>query len=390
MKGKQLILLVGVAAILGGIAFWINHQEEQLMRPAGTGDKAFPALAVNEVAGITLQSATMTTTVAQAEGLWRVKGKFNYPADFTRVRELVNKLADLKVLRTLRTTPAERADLQLLTPADPTATNAARRAAFLELVDRNGRQLLRLHVGTQHSAQSSGMGMGGYPDGRFLMSDDGTVILVGDPMQELESQESEWLAPNFLTVNATEIEKIEVKGATNGAIQAAKTAAGGALTVQGSIPEGKEVDEAKMSRLASALSYLRFEDVADPALTAAQTGLDQPATYQARTAKGEIYTVHVGKSVADRRYARVTVAFEPPKPAPGSTPGSSTNSVEMAKKEAEVNAATAAQVQTLNNKLGPWLYLLNVSSAESLTLGFTDVLKDKPKPTEEKKSDEQK
>lgn len=390
MKGKQLILLVGVAVVLGGLALWTSREEDHSIRTVRTGEKALPALAVNEVAGITLHTAGLTTTVARTEGLWRVAGKFNYPADFARVRALLNDLAELKVLRTLRTTPEERAELSLLIPADPTATNTARRAAFLELADKDGRALLRLHVGTQHGAQSAGMGMGGYPDGRYIMSEDGTVMLVGNPLPELDNPASEWLDHDFLTLKAADIEKIEVTGSPHGPLRAVKTAAAATLSLQGSIPEGKEADEARLGQLAAALSYLRFEDVADPGMPAAQTGLDQPITYQARTAQGEIYTVQTGKSVGSQRYARVKVAFEPPKPAVLPASGTATNNAEMAGKEAEAMAATAAQIQALNSKLSPWLYLLNASAAESLTMGFTDVLKDKPKPTDENNSEEQK
>lgn len=389
MKGKQLILLVGAAAVLGGVALWTNREMDSSAAGTRTGEKVVPDLAVNDVAGISLQTAAGTTTVAQVDGTWRVKGKYNYPADFGRVRELVTKLTELKVLRTLRTTPAERADLQLLTAADPAATNTDGQAASLQLLDRNGTPMVRLFAGIQHSSRSAEGGPGGYPDGRFLMSEEGTVMLVNDPLQEFNSQDRDWLEGEFLNVNSTELESVAVRGATNGAVVAVKTDRAAGFALQGVIPAGKEVDQEKLNRLIGALGYLRFDDIADPTLPASQTGLDQPIRYQARTTKGEIYTVLAGKAVGTQRYAKVSVSFEAPEPGLPSDAGPGTNTVEQARKQAEANAAVAQQARTLNDKLNPWIYLLGAASAETITLGFTDVLKDKAEPTAGARKEEQ-
>lgn len=389
MNGKQLILMMGAAVVLGGMALWLNRPAPRVGTEGVIRERVIPALVVNDVAGIVIQGAGVTTSVAQVDGIWRVKGRYNYPADFGRIRDLLNKLAELKVLRLLRTTPSERAELQLLTAADPVVKDASQKAAILELAGKDGKALMRLYMGMQHSLQTREEGMGGFPDSRFVMNEAGQVMLAGDPLQELVNPEQGWLDQEFINVNPLDIEEVQISGVTNGSVQAIKGTTGGELKLQGVIPEGKEGDEAKLNRLASALSYLRFEDVADPGLADTETGFDQPVTCQARTAKGEVYTVLLGKPVGALRYARVSVSFKAP--ASGiKASGPGTNQVDVIRKEAEINAATAARVKVLNDKVSPWIYLLNPMSVETLSLGFTDMIKEKPKPADAKAGNDSK
>jgi hypothetical protein len=374
MKIRQLVVLIVVAAVLIGLAVWSSRKESRRTAPAQIGAKALPGLdaKVNDVDAIVVRSATETARVARVDGTWRVTGKHGYPADFSKVRDLLIKLADLKVAQSLRATPALLKDLQV----DPSSA-PERQALVIELLDKSGKSIASLRAGKTHMRSSPGEEMspyGAYPDGRFVAAARDRVSLVAETLTEVSASDKNWMDSDLLNVNNGDLSHIEITGATTGVVRLDRPAAGGDLAVK-DIPADKEADASKVSRVTSALSYLRFDDVADPTLTPAQTGLDKPVTFQAKTAKGQIYTVRVGKTPEgdSRRYAAFAIAHEaPPAPDPADT-----NAVAAAKAGAAEQAKLAADAKQLNAKLSPWVYLLNSYQTEALCMGQGDLLKTK-------------
>ena len=380
MKGKQLVVLIVAALLLAGLAIWSSRKEARRGAPAQVGNKLLPELEakMNDVNAIVVRSVTETTTVARVDGTWRVTDKFNYPADFTKIRELLTRLADLKILQSMRASPALLADLQLSATA---VAEPGAQTLSLEFRDKDGKALATLRAGKPHvrsapGGEEAGPGGGGYPDGRFVATGTDRILVVGDPLSELTASDKNWLDAELVNVAATDLTRIDVTGATSGVVRLDRPGTSPDWTLK-DIPAGKEADTSKLPRVSSALSFLRFEDIADPKLTPEQTGLDKPVTFVGRTAKGEVFTVHVGKSPQGdtRRYAAVSVAFEPPTaPTPAPT---DTNAVALAKTQAEEQAKTAARVKQLSEKLGSWVYLLNSYQAEALCMGHDDLVKPK-------------
>jgi hypothetical protein len=386
MNAKQLITLAGLAAVMAGLATWSSRKETRNTEAASLGNNAFPALQkqVNEIASIHIQSPTETTTVSRVDGIWRVPGKWNYPADFGKIRDLLRKLADAKILQSIQTTPTERGELQLLTSTDTGTINREQRATRIQLLNSQGSAISSLYLGKTRSRPGPESGMGEYPDSQFVMTDAGQISLIGETFPEATAHDKDWLDTDFLAL--TDIIAVHVTGRPTGEIHATRATPTDDLKVQGTIPDNKEVDSTKLGSLGSALNFLRFDDVADPKLSPEQTGLDKPAIYEATSKKGEKATLRIGKSPAGdtKRYASVAVAFATPAlPAPS---GADTNQVALAQAREKENTQTAASAKRLNDKFSPWIYLLSPESADAMTQGFQDLLKDKPKPQDQKET----
>jgi hypothetical protein len=374
MKGKQLIILTLLALVLGGLALWSTRKEAHRTTPSQMGRKLLPDLQqkLNDVNAIVIRSASGTATVGRLDGIWRVGGRQNYPAEFGKVRDLLTKLADVKILQAMRSSPNLLKDLQLAAEG-----GADGQATVIELQDKTGKALASLRVGkprTRAPATEEMSAYGSLPDGRFVAVGNEQVYLIGDPLNELAAADRDWLDHDLFTVNNSDLVALTVTGATTGVARLERPASGGEWVMTG-LPAGKVLDSSKATGLASAMGFLRFEDLADSQLTPAQTGMDQPVTVQGKTLKGEIYTVRIGKATEDNvyRYASFSAAFEaPPEPAP--TGG--TNDAAVAKARAEEQARTAADVKQLNDKISPWVYLLNRYQVESLIKGQADLIKD--------------
>lgn len=377
MKGKQLAILTLVAVILVALAF-ASKRRQAGRNPVSAGRKILPELAVNDVQSILIQAPDGTATVARTEGLWRVAERFQYPADFDKIRNLLNKLAELKSLQTVRATPRQRTELRL---APDAAAGADGQPTVLTLRNASGQTMETLWLGKERMPQQAMEAdpYGGYPDGRFVATSKGDVFLAGDPLDEVLSSPRAWMDEEFVTIPAEEVLAIEVSGVTNGAIRLSRTDGAKPFALP-SVPEGKEADADKLSRLASALAYLRFEDVAQPNTSPAAAGLDKPVIFTATTSKGVTCTLRIGRPTAPegRYHAAVAMSFTPP-PAPAATAeAASTNAV--AKAREEQNAKTAAHVARLSEKLSPWTYVLGKYEAETLVMGYSDLLKDKSAP----------
>ncbi|MEI8122472.1 MAG: DUF4340 domain-containing protein [bacterium] len=385
MKGKQLVILTGVAAALAGLAVWSTRNESQHTSASGLGGKILPALKdqINNVTSLAIQSTASTVTVTRVDGIWRVPAKWNYPADFGTIREALNSLADLKALHFIRTTPSERAQLQLLTAADKGSTNLDQCATQVTIQGTGNKSLALLHLGKTRSrpgqTDDAAMG-GGYPDGRYVMNEKGQVWLTGETLQNLTPPLQNWLDPEFL--NLTDILSVQITHPSQDSIKAERANPNGEFTLQGAIPAEKIVDQAKLNQIGSTLGSLRYDDIADPKLAPETTGLDKPVVCQIRTRKGESVTIRIGKSPVGetKRYATVSVAFE----APVQAPVSGTNQEVAVKAQAEEQAKTASAAKTLHEKLSPWIYLISQECASALSPERNALMQDKPKPGDTK------
>ena len=376
MNAKQLLLLAGAAAVLAGIATWTSRNESRQGSTPALGSRVLPALKdqVNEVATLSVQGLASTVTVSKAEGIWRLPGKWNYPADFSKVRDALNALADLKVLQTLRGSPAERSPLQLLTADEAAATNAALRATRVELLGPDGKPLAVLHLGKTRSRLGAGDAMGreGFPDSRYVMSDKGQAALAADALMDLASPLESWMDPEF--VSLSDIVSVNISRPSQPDLALDRPNPGVEFKLSGDVPAGKTLNQAKVQQTGSALSGLRFDDIADPRSASDVTGLAAPVTYQARSQNGQIVKVQIGKATPDgtRRYAAVSVAFE----APALPPAAGTNQEAAVKARAAETARLAMSAKALNDKLSPWIYLLNREATDPMTLAREDFLSD--------------
>ncbi|MDD2349547.1 MAG: hypothetical protein PHS50_14970, partial [Kiritimatiellae bacterium] len=144
----------------------------------------------------------------------------------------------------------------------------------------------------------------------------------------------------------------------------------GTWTLEG-LGDKEELDTSKTYSVESALSYLNFNAVVDPALTDEQLGLATGAVFTVALKNGERYTAKIG-GVAEGgtdRYIRLNAAFTPV----------GTNETE--------NAALTKKVDDFNAKSGKWAYAISSYNAENMTKSRADFVKPKEEPKDEAKDE---
>jgi hypothetical protein len=370
MKGRNLVILAAMAVVLIGMAVRTSRKEGESV-PDGVGRKLLAELAVNDIEQVVVTDGARQAAVVRTEAGWEVPARYGFPANFAKLRAGLLKLSELKIGQVPRLTEKQRKDLKMMASGDTNQTGRT-----VDLLGAGGKKIASLLIGAAHmrkSAQSMG---GGYPDGQYVSADGGkSVYLVSQTLEEFSESPQNWLDTELMSVQSEEIENIQISGPGRADVKMVR-AEGSGFSLEG-LQATEELDAAKASGAQSALSYLRIEDVADPALTEEQLGLKSPVVYRAVTKKGETYTVRVGGSPTNdaRRYIRAGVSL-----APAPAAAASTNAAPEVAKAAEERKELELSVQTLNAKLSKWTFLVDADKAGELSAARESLVKPKEVP----------
>ncbi|MBU4201334.1 MAG: DUF4340 domain-containing protein [Verrucomicrobia bacterium] len=396
MKLKTFVILIVLAVLLGGMAYWTVQNKTAAMPPV-IGSKVLPPFPLNEVSKILILSSGTNITVAKTQGIWTVASRFNYPAKFATIVESLRELSDLKVGQAMAVTESELGQFSLLAPAPNVTSNAiGQTGTLLQLLNEKNQMLASLLIGKHfmHQAPAGApanpmMGMGAYPDGQYVRTGKDQVFLVAKTLDRLTDNAKSWMDDEFINVPAQDIVEMTVTGPDCIPIILRRAKDDDPLILDGLRADEGTADPAKISQLSGGLNYLGFDDIAAPTLTAKETGLDRAIVIKARTRKGRLYTLSIGNTLTNDtfdRYMQVSVAYEPPAAAQTATNKAETSSAETKsdpadaqKKKDEETKIFTEQTQALNSKLSPWIYVLKSYRAESLLVKRDDLIK-KPEP----------
>ena len=212
MNRKQFIVLV-LFFVLVGAAGWIVYQHgNNSWQSAGhsIGGNLLPNLSVNDVAQITIKSGPNDLVLARRDNLWCVRQRNDYPADFSKISDLLVKLAGLKIVQKQEVAPSQLARFDLLPP--DASTNSGTR---VELDGQNGKALASLLLGKQHMNQSGGDE--GWADGRYLIvgNDAKNVIAISDPLDAAQPTPANWLDKTFFKIQNPKSVAVTFPIATN-------------------------------------------------------------------------------------------------------------------------------------------------------------------------------
>jgi hypothetical protein len=320
MNRKQLVILIVVLVVLGiaGVRVYQRNQTSwQGGGRQGAALKLLGDLPVNDVATIVIKGGTNQLDLVKKDGLWRVKERNDYPANFSEISGFLLKAADLKAAQTEEIGASQLGRYKLLPPGQATNT-----AVLVELRDSNGKVIKSLLLGKTHMRKSEGrpspMGeMGeneGFPDGRYVMVGMGakTVAVVSDPLSNLEAKPDLWLNKDFFKVEKIRSIAVVFPVATNSWKVTRDTESATDWKLAEAKP-GEQLDSSKTSSFSYALNAPSFSDVLPVDTKPEQTGLDKPTIITLDTFDNFTYTLKLGQKTNDNLPMVVTVSAQIPK-----------------------------------------------------------------------------
>jgi hypothetical protein len=375
MTRKQFLILAAALAVLAAVGAWIMQSQRAQWRPSDTliGQRLVSGLKLEDVAEVALRDASATLTVVRRDGTWVIKERADFPADAERVRELLFKLAELKIVQAEPVAEAQRARLELAEPGAAAGTGAG---TLLELKAGTGKTLARLLLGKKVTARTAAAGSSpeqGAPTGRYVMqgTETGSVALVSDPLAVAEAKPDAWLSKDL--IRAERVASITASGPDG---RERFSLSRETESYDWKLAGGGKPDLQKAQDAVGSLQGMTLVDVVpDPGSAAA--GLDRPIVIRARTLDGVIYTLRVGSKTADDRYfIAIAVGGEP---AAARTAGKSETAEEKEKQDKAFaeNRARLLDKLARERKLERWTYLVARTAVEPLLRERAQLLPEK-------------
>ncbi|HEY0792183.1 MAG TPA: DUF4340 domain-containing protein [Chthoniobacterales bacterium] len=365
MKGRSLLWLVVAALVAVAVMVVISLTRDAPWQGSGHHLKVFANLPVNEVTQIRVVGPNATLTVARKADRWRVAERSDYPAAFSKVRDLLRTLWDLKAVRELQVGPSQFDRLQISPPAKGGGTQ-------VELTDAQGKSLGGLIIGKPLAGSQDDAG--GAAPGRFVYqpADKDRVYVVSEGFYDLEPVEvSNWLDHDFIA--GGDLDKVVRETASNNPGWTVVRPSGkGDWSFADGSPGEKVKPEA-----GNLLGHFSpsFTDVRPAGAPTSETGLDQPVRADLHTTDGFTYKLYFGKTGPDNaRFLKVEVAAQLPPEPPQQPEEKKAGNDEPVKKAGDLKARLEREKACEN-----WVYLVPASTVETL-LKPRGELEARPKP----------
>lgn len=366
---KTFILLLATVLFVSLAVFTSRHRQSVPESNDILGKPLFPDLAINDIAKIRIIENNVTTTVERVNDAWVAPRRFNYPAQYERIRATLMRLTEVTISEKRECTEEQKKNLQIIMPS-ATDTNPA--GLLFELYDNGGRKIASALMGREHLRlqDREKNPFGNLPDGRFVSTDEGkTVYLVNSTMGGFRGSDIEWMDTKLVSTPMRMVTNIIVTY-TNGYSISLTTS--GDKTVIQDLKETEEIDEKKVDMMCYATSFLNFDDIADPALTDNDTGMDNPHRFITKSGRNEIYTVLIGNKLkdSDNYYCRVNAAFIDTLP----VIPANVDAVEIQKLTNNI-ALGRQQVTDVKQRTEKWTYIISKKKTEPMMFTRNDIVK---------------
>ena len=244
-------LVVTTATVVAAIAVTLSQPGTTSVRL--DNEPAFPALRddPNSVTELAVSGGGQSFTLARVEGgAWTAPGKHGYPVDADKVRNLIVGLSDMRLVEAKTSREDRLARLEL---EDPTGAEAKSR--LLTLKTAGGESLAEVVVGKGLSRAT-----GRVEGGTYVRRPDEMQAWLASGRIEPGASLDEWLDDDVMHLANNTIRSVSMEPLEGDAIRLMRATAEEAYALEG-LPEGRVTDPSQVSRLASGLAFLTFDDV---------------------------------------------------------------------------------------------------------------------------------
>jgi hypothetical protein len=354
MRARSLIiLLLSLGVAMGATALVVHWQASKPTRTV-LGSRLFAGLPVNEVAFLTIKSGDNAVLLARKESGWVVQERFNYPADFGRITNLIRKLKEAQVGRQFEGSEQTLKRLALKDPDDPKAAEKEK-GTRLVLKDQRQKVLASVLLGSERQRAPNVRGSGG----RYLRLGESTkVYLIDEHLRLAQGGAADWLERQLLQVDPAELKRISGATADGKRVLYSfqRSGPGKELEAVDMVVYGK-IKEQELKRVAGALRSLRLIDVVERQVAPTLDGF--PFRLEYELFGGMTYRIYpsagCSKSSEDQCLLRLEAGYQE---LPAEKDDESVEEVGAEEKSEteKTPEELAAEARSLNERLSPWVY----------------------------------
>jgi hypothetical protein len=285
-----------------------------------------------------------------------VEERFGYPADFSKISELVRTLRQVKVGRRFKSSEKVLKRLSLKSPHDK-ETPEEQRGTWIRMKDKEGKPVLDILLGENRMKGKERK----MPDGQYVMLNKGPEIyLIDTILSSFETGPSAWLSKSPVKVNAKEIKSISCTGPGGKPVhyRFERDAKGKDFKLINPSTTQK-IKKSSLNRLSNALSSLQIKDVENPSASPESIQKETSPLLEYHLFNGLTYRVYPGKACSETTpcYLRIGVNYKKPNPVKeekAQTASSGKKEPDREKSEEELTAEATEQ----NAHVSSWVYLI--------------------------------
>ena len=387
MNKKHIGIFLGITVIvLIAAVIAVNKQQSSVINKQA-GAYLFPGLEakINNIAKIEVVKGQDHVTIEHTDNSWQIAEKDQYPADLSKIKEVVLKIAAFTTVEP-KTKLAD--NYGKLNVEDPTAENA--KSVQVTLKDSAGNELASVIVGRTESGGFTSVGQ----DKTYVRkAQDDQVWLVNGGLVVNEAP-SNWVTEEILNIESSRVKKVAINRKNTKAVIIQKDNPGNGDFVLSDLPKGKEPkSQAELSQVARSMERLRMLDVQKAEGFTFPD--DKTITTELQTFDGLVITASTLKQSGNylsKFSARFDASLRPaeqPAPADANKKDEAKNADEKKELSAQTDphaakppalkeaALVQQEAEQLNQQLSPWVFTLNKAKAKNLVEEMDELIKDK-------------
>lgn len=365
MNGKKLIGMVVALAVLAAIAVMQKKHGKLGSVSAPAKDATMlEGVDLNAVTALDVTLGSNTVSLVKKGGVWVAGSLYGYPVDFAMFADALRNVAEAYMGKPVRAGNVAESEYGF---------GETSRKIVLKSGDT---VVASIEVGARRAASD----VAGSASEFFVRKGGGEAIyLVDYDFGAFPETVEEWIDTELLNVRSSDVVSVKSGGV--------ELKLDGSDWKLGGFDEAtEELQTAEANKARMALQYLNCASVADPAMTDAQLGFTNAATYVAQTKDGFTYTVRIGGETNATRYARFAVEYARPAPPAAPEEGADQAAQDAYKQQLETfNTAVEADAKRaadLNAKLSAWTYAIRLGDANDFLVARDNLVKKKEPPTE--------
>jgi hypothetical protein len=364
MKKKHLLLLLAVAVVVGLAGVYFQISQYAGWNDSKTDRTIYQNLAVNDVSKIELRSAPASITLEKKGDEWGVAERAGYPADFTKIRDLIKLLWGLKAGQETQVGPSQLGRLKLLPPGQGADTG-------IEIDLKGMKDIAALIIGK--SVERTNATTGSPATGRFVYNPavKDRVYLVSETFFSVDPVTvGAWLDKTFIVPG--DLREIDQSAwSNNPGWKVVRKDPKAEWQLADSQP-GENLDKA----LAESFSTFAptFVDVRPLSVSPDESGLKDPFKVTVKTFDGFTYDLLLGKAGPEKvRYLQLSVSADLPSVR---TPDPNEKADEKKKKDEEFDQKIKNLKERLERekRFEKWVYLVPDYNLEQILKRRNEIL----------------
>jgi Domain of unknown function (DUF4340) len=372
MKKKHLLVLLAVAVVVGLAGIYFQISQYAGWNDSKTDRTIFQNLAVNDITKIQLRSAPASVTLERKGDEWGVVEREGYPADFTKIRDLIKMLWGLKAAQETQVGPSQLGRLKLLAPGQGADTG-------IEIDLKGEKDIASLIIGK--SVEQTNATTGSSATGRFIynLASKDRVYLVSETFFSVDPVTvGAWLDKTFIAPG--DLQEIDQTAWSNNPGWKVVRKDPKAEWQLADPQPGETLDKS----LAESLSTFAptFVDVRPLSVSPDESDLKDPFKVTIKTFDGFIYGLLLGKEGPEKaRYVQLRVSADLPS---ARTPVPNENADEKKKKDEEFDQKIKSLKERLEKekRFEKWVYLVPDWNIEQILKRRNEILaKATPSPS---------